>query len=211
MSNKYLTPSIAVIDGCGANITSIMYALQRLGVDAKLTTSQQVILSASHVILPGVGTASHAIQQLQRYRLVDTIRHLSQPFLGICLGMQLLYEFSHEGDVECLAIIPGAVTKFQSLTNIDNVSAKSIRIPHMGWNSINHNTDYHLLSHVPTQSYVYFVHSYMAMINQYSLATCHYGVPFTAIVQKDNFYGMQFHPEMSSKIGMQLLQNFVTI
>jgi glutamine amidotransferase len=181
---------LAIIDGCGSNISSIQFALQRLGVNSQLTRDRAAIQAADQVILPGVGHAQPAMQALQDYQLVDTIRSLNQPVLGICLGMQLLYERSAEGNVDCLGIIPGCVEKLPS----------EAILPHMGWNQINNQSS----------DYAYFVHSYAAPVNDYTLATCRYSDTFTAIVAKDNFIGMQFHPEKSAEFGEKLLRDFLT-
>jgi glutamine amidotransferase len=194
---------IAVIKSGLANISSVVFALERLGFDAIVTDDAKTIEQADHVILPGVGTAQAAMKNLKALNLIPVIKNLQQPVLGVCLGMQLLFEFSSEGDVDCLGIFPGKITKLVG----DNLI-----VPHMGWNTLNsvkpNNT---LLKNIPQNAYVYFVHSYCALVNEHTVASTHYGQDFTAIVQKNNFYGMQFHPERSGGIGEQLLRNFITI
>ena len=182
---------IAIIDGGGANFSSVQFALQRLGADAIVTSDIAVIKTASHVILPGVGTALRAMLLLQEKKLVAVIRDLKQPVLGICLGMQLLFEFSAEGNVDCLGIIPGRVDAMQ-------VSSPLI-MPHMGWNRLQHSTRQSpLLQDIKEDNYFYFVHSYACPIVQHTVATAQHGKAFCAVVAKNNFYGVQFHPERSA-------------
>lgn len=195
---------IVIIDGCGANISSVQLAIERLGKEAVYTSDPEVIKAASHVILPGVGTAHKALQKLEQLQLIPVLRRLTQPVLGICLGMQILHEFSSEGDVDCLNILPGKVEILPRNNDLP--------IPHMGWNRlIINNTQSALLKGVENNTHVYFVHSYCASINHNTVATTHYTKPFSAIVQHKNFYGIQFHPERSGYIGRRILQNFLEI
>lgn len=194
---------IAIIDGCGANIASVLFALERLGQNAILTTDPKIIQSADHVILPGVGTAKNAMEKLAKLELIETIQKLDQPVLGICLGMQLLYEFSEEGNVNGLGIMPGRIRHFPQNRNLI--------IPHMGWNKLKINKEARLLNNINSGDYVYFVHSYFAAVNSHTTASAHYGENFTAMVEKDNFYGVQFHPERSGKMGEQILRNFLAL
>ncbi len=194
---------IAIIEGCGANIASVQFALERLGKKSVLTHDAAIIKTADYVILPGVGTAQQAMQQLQTYQLINIIRELKQPVLGICLGMQLLYDYSEEGNVDCLGIIPGKIQKFPTDANLI--------IPHMGWNQIHIKQNNTIINNVEENSHVYFVHSYAAPVTEHTLLSCEYGIHFTAAAQKNNFYGMQFHPERSGKIGEQLLLNFLGV
>ncbi len=189
---------IAVIDSGIANISSVVFALNRLGFEATVTRDIKTIQNADHVILPGVGAAAVAMKNLHELGLIATIQQLTQPVLGICLGMQLLFESSSEGNVECLGIIPGKITKLEGANLI---------IPHMGWNTLNFVKQ----SSPFENAYVYFVHSFCAPVSEYTVATTSYGQIFTAIVKKDNFMGMQFHPERSGDIGEQLLKNFLEI
>lgn len=194
---------IAIIDSGGANIASIQFALERLGYEATLTADPLVIRGADRVILPGVGAAAAAMGQLNTLNLIETIRGLTQPVLGICLGMQLLFDHSDEGDVEMLGIMPGRASHF--------TPAENKTIPHMGWNSVSVRSDHPFLAGIDDQSYFYFVHSYYAPVSDYTIGSCDYGDQFSAIVARDNFMGCQFHPERSGKIGAQILKNFMEI
>jgi glutamine amidotransferase len=180
---------LAIIDSGGANIASVRYAIERLGVSAELTTDPERVRSATHVILPGVGMAADCMARLQQTGLVDTIKQLKQPLLGICVGMQLLFESSDEGEVSCLGVLPGRVQRFPDRAGLP--------VPHMGWNQL--------------QDYVYFVHSFAAPVTDMTLASTEYGAPFSAIVQKGNIYGVQFHPERSARVGAIILRNFLSI
>jgi len=193
---------IAVINSGLANISSVVFALNRLGVDAQVTTDPKVISAATHVILPGVGAAQMAMKNLTALNLTDLIPKLTQPVLGICLGMQLLFEHSEEGNVACLGVFPGEIKK---------LVGDGLIIPHMGWNTLSIRKPSALLAGIPDESYVYFVHSYCAPVADHTIATTQYGQDFSAIVQRDNFYAMQFHPERSGELGERLLRNFVGI
>lgn len=197
---------ITIVDSGGANIASIQFGLQRLGVEAMLSHDANVIRKSSHIILPGVGSAERAMRILKQYSLVEIIRSLTQPVLGICLGMQVLFESSQEGDIECLGIIKAKITKISN-----GHKSREIIVPHMGWNTLNIIDKNSLMKNVPNHSYVYFVHSYAAPIDTYTLAIMHHGKNFSAAVQKNNFYGLQFHPERSSVIGSTILKNFLEL
>jgi glutamine amidotransferase len=194
---------IAVIDVSGNNLTSLTNALQRLGYEYKLTHEPQDLLSASHVILPGVGAAAAGMEALKRYRLVEVLKQLTQPLLGICLGMQLLLEYSEEGQVNCLNRIPGQVKRLAVLPNYP--------VPHMGWSKLHWTRLTPLSQGLSPEDYVYFVHSYALLNDEYALANCQYSDQFTAIVQHENVYGMQFHPEKSAEAGLKLLNNFLQL
>lgn len=206
MSDALMPLRLVIIDAGGANFLSVAAALGRLGVKTLVTHAKEDILNADAVILPGVGSANFAMQKLQEYNLIDTIKTLTKPLLGICLGMQLLYEHSEEGDVLCLGIIPGMVRKF------DN---KILAVPHMGWNGLvkydGTKNNPSLLTNIGKNEDVYFVHSFYAPVAHETIAKCNYGLDFSAIVQYNNFYGMQFHPEKSGAVGETLLKNFVEI
>lgn len=194
------TLNIAIIDSGCANIASVYYALERLGYKATLTADSNVIQQANRVILPGVGTARAAMGQLQQRDLVDIIQNLTQPVMGICLGMQLMFQHSEELDTRMLSLIPQNVVKFDKSVDI---------IPHMGWNKVEFTQNSPLFKNTVNDDYFYFVHSYYAPIGANTIGQCQYGTPFSAIVNKDNFYGCQFHPEKSGKAGAQLLKNFI--
>ena len=198
-----MNSGLVIIDSGGANIASLQMAVERLGVPADLTTDPERLRTASHVILPGVGAAADCMGRLRQAGLVDTIRELKQPLLGICVGMQLLFESSEEGDVPCLGLLPGRVQRLPHRAGLP--------VPHMGWNQLEFNRSTPLLNDIAAGDYVYFVHSYAAPLGEATLATTTYGNPFTAVVQRDNVYGAQFHPERSARIGAQLLRNFLRL
>ncbi len=194
---------VAIIDNGGANIASLRYALERLGVSARLTADPAALRAAPRVILPGVGAAADAMQRLAALDLVETIRALTQPVLGICLGMQLLFESSDEGDRPCLGLLPARVERFPD--------RKGYPVPHMGWNQLEFEGEPPLLRGIRRGAHVYFVHSYAAPLGPWTLATADYGGPFSAVVQRENFFGAQFHPERSGSVGARLLNNFLEI
>jgi glutamine amidotransferase len=210
---------LVIIESGGANFLSVSTAFERLGVNYQLSNDPKQIQSADAVILPGVGSAGFSMNKLNNDGLTPIIKNLKQPVLGICLGMQLLYEFSEEDNVACLGIIPGKVTKFPSTNNLI--------VPHMGWNNLKTVVDDPILDGIcgdklETQvicrdklesqgNDVYFVHSYYAPVTEAAIASTEYGVNFTAITKHNNFYGMQFHPEKSGQIGSQLLENFIKL
>lgn len=195
--------TLAIIDSGGANIGSVRYALQRLGAESVFTADPGVIRRADRVILPGVGAAATAMAQLRAHDLVSCIRELTQPVLGICLGMQLLFESSSEGDVGCLGLIAGRLERFRE--------APGLRVPHMGWNHARVEREDPLLAGLEEEPWFYFVHSYYAPVSSATLASCRHGVPFTAMVQRDNFRGAQFHPERSADQGARILKNFLEL
>jgi glutamine amidotransferase len=192
---------VAIIDGGGANIASLRFALQRLGADSELTTDPDTIRAASRVILPGVGAAADAMQRLRAAGLDEVIPTLTQPLLGICLGMQLLFESSAEGDAKCLGIIDGRATLF--------AAAEDRPVPHMGWNRVEQQGNTVLFDGIPDSAYFYFVHSYAVDTVASTVGCTNYGRNFTSVVRKGNFMGAQFHPERSGKHGARLLQNFL--
>lgn len=196
---------IAIIDSGGANIASVRFALERLGVDSVLTADPAVISAAERVILPGVGAAPVAMAQLARAGLVECIRGLTQPVLGICLGMQLLFERSEEGDTPLLGLVGGTCGAFDP--------GMGLTVPHMGWNRLlPQGAGRHpLLSGVEDGAHVYFVHSYAAPVSADTVASCSYGVDFTALVARGNFMGAQFHPERSGPVGARILGNFLAL
>ena len=193
--------SVAIIDSGGANIASLLFALERLGYDASLTTDADAIRRADRVILPGVGAAADAMQRLRDSKLVDVIRGLQQPLLGICLGMQLLAEASEEEDVDCLGIIPGVARRLQV--------SDGYPVPNMGWCPVTRVADTPALEGIEDGSYFYFVHSYALPPSQSTLATARHADTFSAVIGRDNFIAAQFHPERSSADGARLLRNFL--
>lgn len=194
--------TVAVVDSGGANISSVLHALGRLGVEPDFTHDPAAIRTAEHVILPGVGAAGHAMHVLRRYGLVEVIRGLTQPVLGICLGMQLLFESSEEDDAEMLGLVPARLERLPD--------REGLRVPHMGWNAIETACDDPLTRDLDGKWY-YFVHSYAAPVGDWTLATSYHGQPFSAVVRRGNFSGAQFHPERSATAGATLLKNFLEI
>ncbi len=190
---------IAIIKGAGRNITSIQMALERIGFDSVLTDDPEVIKTASHVVLPGVGHAQAGMEALRQSDLIPLIRQLTQPVLGICLGMQLFFESSEEGGTKGLGILAGNVSRM--------AVTPDLTIPHMGWNQLQFEPNA-LFEGIENGSYVYFVHSYAAHDLSSALAVTEYGKKFAAVVKYNNFIGMQFHPEKSGIIGEKLLKNF---
>ena len=195
--------SVVLVDAGGTNIGSVRYALQRLGVDAALTSDAETISAADKVILPGVGAAGPGMARLRELGLVELLRSLTQPVLGVCLGMQLLCARSEEGDTECLGLIPAPVRRF--------AGTPGLRVPHMGWNALVAQRQHPLLTGLGAGDQAYFVHSYAVPVGDYSLATTDYGGAFSAVIARDNFHGMQFHPERSAAVGAKLLQNFLEL
>lgn len=191
--------SLAVVDSGGANISSVMHALQRLGVEAEFTADAATIRNADRVLLPGVGAAGNAMEVLRKHGLVEVIRALQQPVLGICLGMQLLFESSAEDDAQLLGLIPARLERLPE--------SPGLRVPHMGWNSIKAVRPDQVSDSLDGQ-WFYFVHSYAAPIGPWTLATAEHGTAFSAIVRQGNFHGAQFHPERSAAAGARLLEQF---
>lgn len=191
---------IAIIKYNGGNVNSVQNALNRLGVESMVTDNSELIKNAEKVIFPGVGEASSTMKNLKEKGLDTLIPSLKQPVLGICLGMQLMCKENEEGNTVGMGIFDVKVKKFP---------AKEI-VPHMGWNTI-FNLKSSLFSELNLQDDVYFVHSYYCEISENTSSVCDYILPFSASLQKDNFYAMQFHPEKSGKIGSQLLQNFLNL
>jgi glutamine amidotransferase len=195
--------AVAIVDSGGANIASLRYAFERLGAPAQLTCDAFELRAAPRVVLPGVGAAGDAMRRLHTLGLVDVLRGLTQPVLGICLGMQLLYESSAEDDAACLGVIPGRVLRLEP--------APARPVPHMGWNRLRQRRNSPLTAGIADGEHVYFVHGYAAPGDCGSLATCNYGGEFAAIVQHGNFFGTQFHPERSAAAGRRLLANFLEL
>jgi len=192
---------IAIIKYNAGNVQSVQYALQRLGVDAIVTDDHSEIKSADKIIFPGVGNANSAMQSLKEKGLDEVIKQLTQPVLGICVGMQLMCTHSEENDTEGLGIIDLRVKKFSS-------GDRNYKIPQMGWNNI-FNFKSVLLEGVKENAFVYYVHSYYAEHGNETVATTEYIFPYSAVIQKNNFYGVQFHAEKSAEVGDRILLNFL--
>ena len=200
---------VAIIKYNAGNVQSVLYALQRLHINAVVTDSPDEIMAADKVIFPGVGNAGSAMEYLKNSHLDKLIISLKQPVLGICLGLQLLCNFSEEENTKCLGIFDAQVKRFDD-SSFQNKNLVRIKVPHMGWNTI-HDLSSPLMSGLNENSYMYFVHSYYAEISRETIATTNYIVPFSAAMQKDNFYGVQFHAEKSAEAGEQILSNFLKI
>jgi imidazole glycerol-phosphate synthase subunit HisH len=194
---------VVIVASGGANIASLQYALQRLDAAAEVSADGGRIRAATHVILPGVGAAADAMSRLRRAQLQQVIPGLTQPVLGICLGMQLLHEASDEGPATCLGIIPGRAARFPD--------APGRPVPHMGWNTLQLRRPSALLAGLADDDYAYFVHSYALPVGEATVAASSYGNAFSACVQWNNFYGAQFHPERSAALGARLLRNFLAL
>ena len=193
---------IAIVDYKMGNLRSVENALRRLGADFVVTADADVIRRADKVLLPGVGNAAEAMDNLRAADLVDVIRSLRQPVLGICVGMQVMCRHSEEGDVDCLGIFDARVKRF--------VPAPDVKVPHMGWNRIG-NLETKLFKDLDGGSYVYFVHSYYPELCPDTIATATHGVMFSAALKYENFYGTQFHPEKSGDVGERIIANFLQL
>lgn len=194
---------VTIIDSGGANLASLQYALERLGATSLVSSDAAAIRQARKVLLPGVGAAADAMARLRAAGLDQAIPQLHQPLLGICLGMQLLFSGSEEGDTTCLGLIEGRVRRI--------AGSSELPVPHMGWNNFAIRRDDPLLRGFGSEDYVYFVHGFAAGIGAHTLASTDYGTPFSAIVRRDNFWGVQFHPERSAAAGARLLKNFLEL
>jgi glutamine amidotransferase len=194
---------VVLVDWGGGNIGSVRYALERIGARAVLSTDADTIANAARVILPGVGAAAPAMRRLRELDLIDTLRTLQAPLLGICLGMQLLYESLEEGEVEGLGLLRGRIERMPA--------SNGLRVPHMGWNRLRLQTPSPLLDGIEEGEWAYFVHSYAAPLTEDTLARCEHGVAFTAIASRGGCFGAQFHPERSASTGQKLLKNFIAM
>ncbi|MGE5682862.1 MAG: imidazole glycerol phosphate synthase subunit HisH [Bacillota bacterium] len=193
---------IALIDYGAGNTASVANALDSLKADYLLTNKEIDICRAEKVIFPGVGEASFAVKQLHRSNLFNLLRIVKKPMLGICLGMQLMAEFSTEGNVACLGIIPGRIEKFDP---------EEVTVPHMGWNEVYHTKESKLFKEIKDGEFFYFANSYYLPLVDNTIAKANHGIDFSAAVEKDNFYGVQFHPEKSAEAGLKLLNNFLNL
>ena len=203
--------NVIVDTGC-ANLSSVKFAIERLGFSATITDDIEQIKAADKVIFPGVGSAKHAMANIIEKGLVETLQSLTQPVLGFCLGMQLMTRSSTEGInstegneeviIDCLGMIP---------TKVKSLDAQGNRLPHMGWNTLTSVNSHPVLKGINVDDYFYFVHSYAAPVSEYTLASCEYGGKFSAIIGKDNFIGCQFHPERSGALGSKIIKNFLEL
>jgi len=192
-----------IIDSGGANLASLQFAFERLGAKTHVTRDAEEIRSAPRVILPGVGSAGDAMSRLRGNQVADLLPTLTQPVLGICLGMQLLFERSEEDDTKCLGILPASVRRLQPKDGQP--------VPHMGWNQLELVREDPLLEGIAPNDYVYFVHSFAAPVSDVTLASAEYGTTLSAIVRRGNFWGTQFHPERSAQVGARVLANFLKL
>ena len=190
-----------IIDSGGANLASLQFAFERLGARTHVSANAAEIKSAPRVILPGVGSAADAMTRLRNNHVAELLPSLTQPVLGICLGMQLLFQRSEEGETDCLGILPDSVRRLQPLAGRP--------VPHMGWNQLTPVREDPLLEGIAPNDYVYFVHSFAVPVSDVTLASADYGVTLSAIVRRGNFWGTQFHPERSAGVGARLLANFL--
>jgi imidazole glycerol-phosphate synthase subunit HisH len=198
-----------VIDYEAGNSTSVCNALASIGAPFFVSDQRGKLESAQSIIMPGVGEAQSAMQSLRSLGLIEWLRGVEVPFLGICLGMQVLFERSDERDTECLGIIPGTIRRFQPEVR-SGTGERTRKIPHMGWNTVRVQSENPLFDGITDESYFYFVHAYYAPVVEATIAVTEYGLPFTTALRRGNFYGVQFHPEKSGKQGLQLLQNFIS-
>ncbi|WP_162062758.1 imidazole glycerol phosphate synthase subunit HisH [Vibrio taketomensis] len=199
---------VVIIDTGCANVSSVKFAIERLGCDVVVSKDPQVVLAADKLFLPGVGTASEAMKNLEERNLIELVQQVEKPLLGICLGMQLLGTFSQEKgqkadeQVECLGLCNGEVKRMQT---------GDLPLPHMGWNTVKSRPENPLFKGIEEGEYFYFVHSFAMPIGDYTIAECEYGQRFSAAVQSGNYYGVQFHPERSSSAGSKLIENFLNL
>lgn len=199
---------VVIVKYNAGNVQSVLYALERLGVEAVVTDDHEQIRSADKVIFPGVGEASTAMHYLRERKLDAVIRSLAQPVFGICLGMQLLCGHSEENDTDCIGVFEEKVKRFNMDAATLSHSGTPFKIPQIGWNNI-FNLKTNLFRNVPENAFIYLVHSYYASLGEHTVATADYLGPYSAGLQKNNFYGVQFHPEKSAAAGEQILRNFI--
>jgi glutamine amidotransferase len=198
-----MSVDVVIIDSGGANLASLGFALERLGARSQVSADPATIRAAPRVLLPGVGSAGDAMQRLRAAGLERVLPDLRQPLLGICLGMQLLYERSEEGDARGLGILPGVARRFPAHPERP--------VPHMGWNQLRARRPSPLLAGIRDGDHAYFVHSYALPVGPETVATADYGADFTAVVSHGNFHGTQFHPERSAQTGARILANFLDL
>jgi glutamine amidotransferase len=201
---------LVIIKYNAGNIQSVLYALERIGMEAIVTDDHEEIKAADKVIFPGVGEASTAMNYLKERGLDTVIKNLQQPVLGICLGMQLMCAYSEENDTQCLGIFEESVKWFKTEQSYNQSVQSAIKIPQMGWNTI-YDLKTDLFKEIKENSYAYFVHGYYAALGEHTIATTDYIQPYSSALHKNNFYGTQFHPEKSATVGEQILKNFITL
>lgn len=204
--------NVIVDTGC-ANLSSVKFAIERLGFSVIISDDINVIKQADKVILPGVGSAKHAMANIIKKGLVETLQNLKQPVLGFCLGMQLMTESSTEGKKGSIESSSGEVIKCLGLipTKVEPLNAQGSRLPHMGWNTLNSITNHPVFKDINIGDYFYFVHSFAAPVSEYTIASTQYGSEFSAAIAKGNFIGCQFHPERSSELGSKIIKNFLEL
>lgn len=196
---------LTIIKYNAGNIQSVLYALERIGVEAVVTDDHEQIRSADKVIFPGVGEASSAMRYLKERGLDEVLKNLTQPVLGVCLGMQLMCKHSEENNTECLGIFDEQVRRFNPV-----LVSGGIKVPQIGWNNI-YDLETDLFKALADNSYCYFVHGYYAALGEHTIATTDYVQPYSSALHKDNFYGVQFHPEKSATVGEKILKNFLEL
>lgn len=201
---------VSIIKYNAGNIQSVLFALERIGVNAIVTDDYEELKTSDKIIFPGVGEASSAMKHLREKSLDGVIVNLKQPVLGICLGMQLMCKHSEEGDTDCLGIFDNTVKRFFSPFEGGAQRVGNVKVPQIGWNTI-HDLKTNLYKGIKENEYMYFVHSYYAEISEYTIAKTNYGIEYSSSLQKNNFYAAQFHPEKSSDAGQQLLENFIKL
>ena len=193
---------LTLVDYNAGNVTSLLYALKRLGAEVQVSSDPDVLGKASKIIFPGQGAAGAGMDVLKDRGLVEVLQKTRVPFLGICLGMQLLFESSEEDESKGLALVPGRVNRFEN---------KNFKVPHMGWNLVKYSGELPLFKGIPDESFFYFANSYKAPLGEATQGVTFYGEPFSSVIQKNNLFGVQFHPEKSGEMGLKLLSNFLAL
>jgi glutamine amidotransferase len=193
---------ITLVDYNAGNVTSLLYALKGLGAEVQVSSDPDVLGKASKIIFPGQGAAGAGMAVLKERGLVEVLQKTTVPFLGICLGMQLLFESSEEDNSKGLALVPGRVNRFEN---------KNFKVPHMGWNLVKYSGESPLFKGIPDESFFYFANSYKAPLGESTQGVTFYGEPFSSVIQKNNLFGVQFHPEKSGEMGLKLLSNFLAL